>query len=58
MNFEYLKNFMDFMAEERSPGNVIDVMIDGKSVFKYAKGYSDLETKQPLTGEEYFNIYN
>ena len=25
---------------------------------KYAKGYSDLETKTLLTGEEYFNIYS
>ncbi len=46
------------MAEERSPGNAVEVRIGNESVFKYAAGYSDLETKKELTGEEYFNIYS
>ena len=58
MDFQYLKNFLDFMAEERSPGNAVEVRIGNESVFKYAAGYSDLETKKELTGEEYFNIYS
>lgn len=58
MNFEKLKNFMDKMSIDRSPGNTAEVYLDGKQVFKYACGYADLENKTPLTGDEYFNIYS
>lgn len=58
MNFDKLKNFMDYMAAERTPANAAEVYLNGKSVFKYAAGFSDLERKKPLTGEEYFNIYS
>ncbi len=58
MNFQYLKNFMDYMAENRSPGNAVEVRIGNECVFKYAKGYRDLETKTQLSGDEYFNIYS
>ncbi len=58
MDFQYLKNFMDMMAQERTPGNAVEVRIGNECVFKYAAGYSDLETKTKLTGDEYFNIYS
>ncbi len=58
MDFQYLKNFMDFMAAERTPGNAIEVHLGNECVFKYAAGYSDLETKTKLTGDEYFNIFS
>ncbi len=58
MDFQYLKNFMDMMAETRTPGNAIEVKIGNETVFKYAKGYADLETKKELTGDEYFNIFS
>ena len=49
MDFQYLKNFMDMMAEERTSGNAVEIRIGNECVFKYAAGYSDLE---------YFNIYS
>lgn len=58
MNFTNLKNFMDYMAAERTPGNAVEVYLDGKKVFQYASGYSDLESKTLMTGEELFNIYS
>ena len=58
MNFENLKNFMEYMAAEKTPGNAINVYWDGKLAFKYACGVSDIDTKSPLTGDEYFNIYS
>ncbi len=58
MEFTNLKNFMDFMAKEKSPGNAVEVYLDGKRVFSYASGVSSIEEKTPLTGDEYFNIYS
>ncbi|MBR2037740.1 MAG: beta-lactamase family protein [Lachnospiraceae bacterium] len=58
MDFTNLKNFMDYMAAEQNPGNAVVVFKDGRQVFRYAAGYSDLETKTPMTGEELFNIYS
>ena len=58
MDFTHLKNFLDHMAAERSPGNAVAVYQGGKLVYKYASGYADLETKTPLTGDELFNIYS
>ena len=58
MDFTNLKNFLDYMAVERTPGNAVEVYLNGKSVFRYACGYSDLESRTPLTGDEMFNIYS
>lgn len=58
MDFTFLKEFMDFMAAERTPGNAVEVYFQGKKVFQYTAGYSDLEHKVPLTGEEMYNIYS
>lgn len=46
------------MAAEHTPGNAVEVFLDGKQVFKYASGYSDLETQTAMTGDEMFNIYS
>lgn len=58
MDVTNLKLFMDEMAAERTPGNAIEVYLGGKKVFQYAAGYSDLENRIPLTGEEMYNIYS
>lgn len=58
MDFTPLQKFMDFMARERTPGNAVEVYLDGKSVFRYHCGYSNLEKKIPLTGTELYNIYS
>lgn len=58
MDFTNLKNFMDHMAAGRTPGNAVEVYLGGKKVFQYEAGYSDLENKIPLTGQEMYNIYS
>lgn len=58
MNFTKIKEFMDFMASERTPSNAIAIYIENKPVFSYASGYADLENKVPLTGNEMFHIFS
>ena len=58
MNFEYMKNFMDSRTEWIVPGNSVVIYKDGKKVFEYSSGYSDLEKKIKKTGEEQLYIYS
>ena len=58
MNFEYMKNFMDSLTEWIVPGNSVVIYKDGKKVFEYSQGYSDLEKKIKKTGEEQLYIYS
>ena len=58
MDFTNLKNFMDHMAADRTPGNAVEVYLGGEKVFQYEAGYADLENKIPLTGNEMYNIYS
>ena len=58
MNFEYMKNFMDSLTEWIVPGNSVVIYKDGKKVFEYSSGYSDLEKKIKKTGEEQLYIYS
>lgn len=46
------------MSRSRTPGCCVGVSIDGKTVFRYSCGYSDLDNGVLMTGEEYFNIYS
>ena len=58
MNFEYMENFMDSLTEWIIPGNSVVIYKDGKKVFEYSSGYSDLEKKIKKTGEEQLYIYS
>ena len=58
MNFEYMKNFMDSLTEWIIAGNSVVIYKDGKKVFEYSSGYSDLEKKIKKTGEEQLYIYS
>lgn len=58
MDFTALKHFMDYMAQNRTPGNAVEVYLGGERVFRYACGYSNLEKRIPMTGEEIFNIFS
>ena len=58
MDFSNVKNFLDYMAENRTPMNAVVIYYGGSKVYSYAKGYSDLETKTPFKGTEYVNIYS
>lgn len=58
MDFTPLKNFMDDMARERTPGNAVEVYLNNQCVFRYESGYADYENRIPLSGDEYYNIYS
>jgi len=58
MDFTNLKAFMNRLTAWRIPGNSISVCIEGKEVFNYQSGYSDLENQVKMNGNVLFNIYS
>ncbi len=58
MDFIYLKEFMDHMARERTPGCAVQIYLDGKRIFRYDSGYADLEHQTLIRDTNYFNIYS
>ena len=59
MNFDDLRNLMDsFVNDGYAPGNTILVYLGDNEVFNYSCGYSDMNKKTPMTGEEYFYLYS
>ena len=59
MNFENMKNLLDrFVESGHAPGNTISVYKDGRNVFKYSCGYSDIESKKMMVGDELFYLWS
>ncbi len=59
MDFGKLEKLMNrFVEESYAPGNVIKVYLKNKKVFDYSCGYSDINKKIKMHGDEYFNIYS
>ncbi len=58
MDFTKLKDFMERLTAWRIPGNAAVVYYKGEKVFEYSSGYSDVESKTPMKGDELFNIYS
>ncbi|MBQ4518022.1 MAG: beta-lactamase family protein [Clostridia bacterium] len=59
MNYDKLKNLMEYFVEENyAPGNTIKVYLGKNKVFDYSCGYSDINKKIKMTGDEYFNLYS
>lgn len=58
MNFEYMWNFMDRLTSWRIPGNVISIYKDGKKVFEYCSGFSNIESGEKMTADKYFYLYS
>ncbi len=58
MNFSKLKDFMDSLTSWIIPGNTVFVYKDNECVFKYSSGYSDIENKIPMNGNELVNLYS
>lgn len=59
MNFDNMKNLLDnFVETGHAPGNTISVYKDGKNVFKYSCGYSDIENRKPMIGDEMFYLWS
>ena len=58
MDFTMLKDLMDRLTAWRIPGNSVSVCLNGKEVFSYQSGFSDLENRIPMTPDRLFNIYS
>jgi len=58
VDFSYLKEFMDRLTSWRIPGNSIVVYHKNKEVFRYSSGFSDVENRIKMTGDELLNIYS
>lgn len=58
MDFTMLKEYLDKITHWRIPGAAVMVFKDGKEVYKYASGYSDVENKIPMTCNETVNVYS
>ena len=56
--FEKTKAFCDSFLELGVPGFDLAVYRDGKPILRYMNGYSDLENKVPMRGDERYNIYS
>ena len=53
MGFGLMKEFMDRLTEWRIPGNTISACLDGKEIFNYQSGCSDLKNRISMTLEIY-----
>lgn len=58
MDFEPLKQFMNYLTSWRIPGNDISVWKDNKEVFRYQSGYIDLEKKIQMQPDNLIYIYS
>ncbi len=56
--FTKTKAFCDSFLDRGLPGFDLAVYHDGKCVFRYMNGYSDLENKVKMNGNERYNIYS
>ncbi len=58
MDFTLLKSVMDDITAWNIPGCDIAIMKDNELVFRYQSGYSDLEKKTPVKGDELYYLFS
>ncbi len=56
--YEKLKMYADSFLNMGVPGFDLLIYKDGSECFRYSGGYSDLENKIPIKGNERYNIYS
>ena len=56
--FEITKELCERFIRMGVPGIDLFVWKDGKELFRYQTGYSNLEEKTPITGKERYNIFS
>ncbi|MBE6750067.1 MAG: beta-lactamase family protein [Ruminococcaceae bacterium] len=56
--FQKTKQFCDSFLEYGLPGFDVIAYKDGECIFRYMNGYSDLENKVKISGNEKYNIYS
>ncbi len=58
MDFSVVRDFMDRLTDGLFPGNSIEIRLRGEKVFSYQSGYSDLEEKIKMSGDELFFLFS
>lgn len=58
MEFTAMKVFMNGLVKRGIPGNSIRIYHDGREVFGYSSGLSDIENGIPMRGDELMYIYS
>lgn len=59
MSFENLTQVLNTLTEDyKTPSVNCIVCKDGKEIFKFIKGYKDIESKEPLKGDELYYIFS
>ena len=53
-NFEILGSFVDSLPAHGFPGMDVTVARDHKILYRHSAGYSDMEEKKPVTGNELY----
>ena len=56
--FDEVTEFLDKMIELGVPGTDCIVYKSGKEVYRHMNGYSSLEKRIPMKGNEFYNIYS
>lgn len=56
--FEKLSEFLDSYLKLGIPGYDFIIAKNGEVIYRRIKGFSDLENKIPMNGEEQFNLYS
>ncbi len=57
-NFDNLRKLLDSFLEKGLPGFDFILYHKGECVFRHTNGYSNLEDKTPIKGDELYNIYS
>ena len=57
-NFDNLRKLLDSFLEKGLPGFDFILYHKGECVFRHMNGYSSLEDKTPMKGDELYNIYS
>lgn len=57
-NFDSVREFLDSFLETGLPGFDCVIYHEGKCVLRHWNGYSSLEEKKPIEGNELYNIYS
>ena len=57
-NFEILGSFVDSLPAHGFPGMDVTVARDHKILYRHSAGYSDMEEKKPVTGNELYYMYS
>lgn len=59
MNFDRLEKFQNWLCDEwRIPGNTCICSVDGKTVYNHSAGYSDVENKVKMNGDELLYMFS